>query len=81
MYKAILKRKNGQKIIYNTPFIHSHINYIENDKNIKINLETMIDLTPDNIINEGRFTQVKELKEKKLTFELVKHILNYSVTL
>lgn len=70
MYIAILKRKNGLEITKHISRIISYIDIEETDNQLNLNIEEYIDLTPDNIINKGGFSEVIELKMKRTRFIL-----------
>lgn len=69
MYRAILQRKNGNIINH---FIKDRRKYIYISlAHSGIPIEEYTELTPDNIINKGGFSQIKLPNIKQITFEFI----------
>lgn len=69
MIRATLIYKNGKKVIVIIPKMVQFIDVAPNDT-ITSGVEEFVDLTPDNIIDEGGFTTAKLLGVNKIRFEL-----------
>ena len=77
MYKAILKRKNGEIRTKNVSSVLSYIDLFFIEDRIHTPIEEFTDLTPDNIINVGGFTNVEMKNYRKIRFELIDQISEY----
>ncbi len=76
MYKAILKRKNGQLVMKNIASVLLFIDLSFIEDRIHTPIEEFTDLTPDNIINIGGFTNIEIKNYRKIRFELIDQILD-----
>lgn len=69
MFKATLIYKNGNKVTVKIPFMLQFIDFAPINC-ISSGIEEFTALTPDNIINEGGFTEVSPLETNMVMFEL-----------